>query len=189
MARPTPYPDADALPVIVPRNDKPLAPTPPERVRRLRDHLARTLLAVKPSESSPAPVRPEPEGFAARIAQTACAMCGGWCCRNGADDGFLDEATLARGGFGLSAAEVLELYLGRVPAIGCQGSCIFHGKDGCTLDRSMRSDVCNAHYCGGLLAYLNGGGAPEPTVVIAGEGNRMRTSPVITPSLRNRAPT
>jgi hypothetical protein len=31
--------DSDSLPVMVPRNEKPLAPVAPERVRRLREHL------------------------------------------------------------------------------------------------------------------------------------------------------
>jgi hypothetical protein len=75
----------------------------------------------------------------------------------------------------------MQRYIERVPASGYEGSCIFHGNHGCTLDRSMRSDVCNAHFCGGLHAYLAGSAAPEPTIVIAGEGNKMRASPVLVP--------
>ena len=59
--------------------------------------------------------------------------------------------------------------------------CIFHGKKGCTLDRSMRADICNTYYCGGLGAHLKSRDAPMPTVVIAGEGDKMRTSPVLVP--------
>ncbi len=76
---------------------------------------------------------------------------------------------------------VLRLYVERVPDVGYDGSCIFHGKSGCTLDRSMRSDVCNSYYCGGLQAYMSGGGGAVPTIVIAGEGDRLRTSPILTP--------
>lgn len=175
--------DDDAMPVMVPRNGRALVPIPPERVQRLREHLAGIARAAKDPANAP-PVRPEPEGFAAQVAHTACSLCRGWCCRNGGDDAFLDEQTLARVCGATSerdASAVIQLYVERVPAVSYEGSCIFHGKQGCTLDRSLRSDVCNAYFCGGLQTYLTGGDAVAPTVVIAGEGATMRTSPVIIP--------
>ncbi len=175
--------DDDALPVMVPRNDRMPVPTSPDRVRRLREHLVRLSGAMKDPDTV-SQVRPEPDGFAAHVARVACTLCGGWCCRNGGDDAFLDERTIARvhhESLALDMRETLLLYVERVPAVGNEGSCIFHGKQGCTLDRSMRSDVCNSYFCGGLQSYLAGGEAPAPTVVIAGEGNKMRTSPVLMP--------
>lgn len=175
--------DDDALPVIVPRNDKVLRPTSPARVGQLRKHLVRALRMMDDSHAT-SPLRPGPDGFAARVAYTACSLCRGWCCRNGEDDGFLDERTLERvrqEGLAPDALAVLRLYLERVPAVGYEGSCIFHGEQGCTLDRSLRSDVCNSYFRGGLYAYLAGGDPTTPVVVIAGEGSRMRTSPVLTP--------
>src|SRR5438477_11950996 len=88
--------DYDSWPVMVPRNDKTVIPTSPERVRRLRRRLIVTLRALrtmKNPERSVAPLRPEPEGFAGRVARTACSLCKGWCCKNGEDDAFLDEGT------------------------------------------------------------------------------------------------
>ena len=73
--------DDDGLPVMVPRNDKAAVPISPERVRRLRKHLVvtlRTLRSMKNSEHSVSPLRPEPEGFAGRVARTACSLCKGW---------------------------------------------------------------------------------------------------------------
>ena len=78
--------DDDSLPVMVPRNDKAAVPISLERVRRLRKHLVvtlRSLRTTKNPEHSVSPLRPEPEGFAARVARTACSACKGWCCRNG----------------------------------------------------------------------------------------------------------
>jgi hypothetical protein len=179
--------DDDSLPVIVPRNGKALVPIPHERVRRLRKHLIAVLRALRTttgSGHSASPVRREPEGFAARVARTACAMCEGWCCRNGEDDGFLDEQTVARlrrAQVTLDARAVLRLYVERVPEAGYQGSCIFHGKQGCTLDRSLRSDVCNSYFCGGLHNYMANGDGATPVTVIAGEGDKMRTSPILLP--------
>lgn len=179
--------DDDSLPVIVPRNDKAAVPISPERVRRLRKHLVRALRALralKKCEHSVSPLRPEPEGFAGRVARTACSLCKGWCCRNGEDHAFLDETTMARvrgASSALDARAVLRLYVERVPQVGYEASCIFHGKQGCTLDRSLRSDVCNSYFCDGLQIYLTGGDTVTPAMIIAGEGGKMRTSPILMP--------
>ena len=179
--------DDDSLPVIIPRNDKAVVPISPERVRRLRNHLLLTLRALrtmKGPEHSVSPLRPEPEGFAGHVARTACSLCKGWCCRNGEDHAFLDEGTIARvrcASLALDVRSTLRLYVERVPEVGYRNSCIFHGKQGCTLDRSLRSDVCNSYFCGGLLAYLTGDEVVIPTMVIAGAGDNMRTSPILMP--------
>ena len=179
--------DDDSLPVIIPRNDKAVVPISPERVRRLRKHLVLTLRALrtmKGPEHSVSPLRPEPEGFAGHVARTACSLCKGWCCRNGEDHAFLDEGTIARvrcASLALDVRSTLRLYVERVPEVGYRNSCIFHGKQGCTLDRSLRSDVCNSYFCGGLLAYLTGDEVVIPTMVIAGAGDNMRTSPILMP--------
>jgi hypothetical protein len=173
----------DALPVMVPRNDRALVPTSPDRVQKLRNHLAAVIVGLTVDEAGPPP-RPQPEGFAARVARTACALCRGWCCRNGGDDGFLDGPVLSRVGHQqpkLNAEAMLRLYADLVPAVGYKDSCIFHGKDGCTLDRSLRSDVCNSYFCGGLHEYVKGDDVATPVVVIAGEGGGMRTSPLLSP--------
>ncbi len=178
--------DDDSQAIIVPRNEKALVAVGPERVRRLREHLVgilRDLRTAKRLECLAVPARSEPIGFPARVARTACALCKGWCCRNGKDDAFLDDATLARVRLANSDKTehaMLSLYLERVPPAAYQDSCIFHGKNGCTLDRSLRADVCNNYYCGGLGAYMKIGAAAA-TRVIAGEGGNMRTSPVLVP--------
>ena len=179
--------DDDSVPVMVPRNDKPLVAVAPERVRRLREHLIKTLRDVRKArqiEPLTAPLRPPPSGFAGVVARSACSLCKGWCCRNGGDDAFLDDRTLARmrrADPGMTDQAMLRRYLDRVPAVAYRDSCIYHGKHGCMLDRSMRADVCNTYYCGGLDAFMKGNATGAPTVVIAGEGNTLRTSPVLTP--------
>lgn len=45
----------------------------------------------------------------------------------------------------------------------------------------MRAEVCNTYYCGELGAFMNSSTDPGPTIVIAGEGDNMRTSPVLVP--------
>ena len=175
--------DDDSLPVIVPRSDKVLVPTSAARIRRLREHLRVALHTMKDSKCCASPLRPEPEGFAARVAQTACSLCRGWCCRNGGDVGFLDDRTMTRVRVArpdMDARAVRRLYIDRVPEAVYKDLCIFHGKRGCTLDRSLRADVCNSYFCGGLGAYMKTRAA-VPTRVIAGENEKMRTSPVLVP--------
>src|SRR4029077_697393 len=76
---------------------------------------------------------------------------------------------------------VLRLYVERVPEVGFEDSCIFHGKQGCTLDRSLRSDVCNSYFCSGLQGYMTGGDTVTPTMIITGVGDQMLTSPILMP--------
>lgn len=177
--------DDDAQPVMVPRNYARLVEVPPERVMKLRAHLDQELADLrrvkKPERSKPSKTA-EPTGFAARVAQTACTLCKGSCCKNGGDHAFLGERALARTRSAIpdmTDDKLRQKYLDRVPAESYQGSCIFHGSEGCTLDRSMRADVCNEYFCGGLTDFLKD---PEtPAMIFAGEGNKIRRSPVLTP--------
>jgi hypothetical protein len=172
---------------MVPRSQKALVVTSKGRVRQLRKHLVDSLRAfrsmqkARPASSLP---RPEPEGFAAQVAQSACTLCKGWCCRGGGDHAYIDETTMARVSRAmpeLDARQILRLYVDRVPAEGYDSSCLFHGERGCTLTRALRSDVCNGYFCRGLEDYLKAGDAGAAVIVIAGEGDGMRTSPVLTP--------
>ncbi|MGH6679555.1 MAG: hypothetical protein ACREDL_11655 [Bradyrhizobium sp.] len=160
---------------------------PTERVRRLREHLIKELADLRNAkhlERLASPARPEPAGFAARVGQIACSLCKGFCCRNGGDDAFLDDQTLARTRLAepeMTERALLQRYLDRVPSASYRDSCIFHGSRGCTLDRSMRADICNSYFCGGLGTYMTSLDHATPTVVIAGEGDKMLTSPVLLP--------
>jgi len=179
--------DDDSQPLLVPRNVRALVPMPAERVWRLRKHLVESLLAMrrmKPATKPAAPPQPELEGFTARVAVMACTMCKGWCCKGGGEHAYLDERTMARVQRetpGLGAWSLLQSYVRRSPKTGYEGSCVFHGEQGCTLDRSQRSDVCNSYFCGGLGNYVTRGDATKPVVVMAGEASTMRTSPVLKP--------
>jgi len=176
--------DDDAMPVMVPRNAKALVPVTAARVRRLREHLVKILREAHGLKSVATAYPPQPTGFAARVARAACGLCKGWCCRKGDDDAFLDDQTMARVRRDrpeLDTSALIRLYSDRVPAVAYYDSCIFHGSKGCTLDRSMRADICNSYFCGGLTTYLSDRQQEAPTVIIAGKGDGIRTSPVLTP--------
>jgi hypothetical protein len=171
--------------LAVPLNRKPLAPASPERVRRLRKHLVASLRAMrtmKDPKGSASPLRPEPDDFTGQVARAACTACRGWCCKGGGEHAYLDERVMARVRHAqpeLDARAVLRLYIERVPAVGYEGSCVFHGTKGCTLDRSLRSDVCNSYFCTALGNYVKTGGTSGDVMVIAGEGEEVRMSQVL----------
>jgi hypothetical protein len=185
MPRRQPLPDEDTLPVMVPINSKALVPVTPDRLRRFREHLVRTLVDARALKHAAPPRSQPPSGFAIEVAQVACGLCKGFCCRNGRDDAFLDHKTMARLRHDrpeMGTGALLKLYSDRIPALAYVVSCLFHGGRGCTLERSMRADICNTCYSGGLTSYLRSHEPPAETIVIAGKGDEMRTSAVLRPS-------
>ena len=177
--------------VTVPLNTRALAPMEPERVWRLRKHLVQSLRATRtmkrPVESA-SPLRPEPDGFIGKIARAACSLCRGFCCKGGGDHGYLDERVMARVRQArpeLDARAVMRLYVERVPQANYAGSCIFHGEAGCTLSRSLRSDVCNSYFCTGLSNFMKDAEAADSAVVTAAQGTETRTSPPISHRARS----
>jgi len=176
-----------SLTVTVPLNARALVPRDPERVRRLRRHLVQSLRAMRtmkrPVENR-SPLRPEPAGFLGKVARAACALCRGWCCKGGGEHGYLDERVMARvrqAQPDLDARAVMRLYVERVPTTGYAGSCVFHGEAGCTLDRTLRSDVCNSYFCAGLESFVRNADVPEAAHVIAAQDGMRRTSPLLRP--------
>jgi hypothetical protein len=169
----------DGQPVLVPRHEKPIVATLPERAKRLREHLAGVLWTPRPTAGPERHPRLKPESFAAQwSAQPARSARAG-------EAGtvpivrFSGErlARMRQARPEMNASAIRRLCDKRVLAVGYAGSCIFHGKSGCTLDRPRRSDVCNSNICGGLHSYLASREARTLMVVIAGDG--MRSSPVL----------
>jgi hypothetical protein len=151
--------DEDYATVTVPQSDRRLGLVGAKRVERLKQHLRDVLFDMKKAKKAPrpSPIAPEPDGFRAVVARTACSLCKGHCCRHGGDDAFLDEQTLARIRLAqpkISDEAIVRLYVGHVPPQAYAGSCIFHGKKGCALGRSMRADICNTFFCRDLGAYI-----------------------------------
>jgi hypothetical protein len=177
----------DCHSVKVPRNDSGLVPLSSERTKRLRRHLVMLLFASQaaPNAASPKlPERPELSAHKARVTSSACALCNGTCCKNGEDEAFLDMGAIMRvrrANPELPAEEVIQLYVRQLPELVNEGSCIFHGARGCTLDRSLRSDLCNGYFCPSLNAYLKSDALDGPIMIVAGEGQFSRASPVLTP--------
>jgi hypothetical protein len=66
---------------------------------------------------------------------------------------------------GLSGRQAVRLYVDQVAPLAYRNSCLFHGATGCTLDRSLRAELCNRYYCNGLEAFLKADVATDVTVV------------------------
>lgn len=83
-----------------------------------------------------------------------CGWCGGRCCRYGGENhAYLNASHLRRWQLehpGSSLDDAAQAYSDRLPAQHVEGSCMYHGERGCTLDRRMRSEVCNRYICSGL---------------------------------------
>ena len=89
----------------------------------------------------------------------ACGICGGYCCTDGGDHGHLTAdvmRTYIDANPAVEPEDLIDKYLSYVGSKTYEDSCIFHGAGGCTLPRSMRSDVCNTHQCNGLKDMSEG---------------------------------
>jgi hypothetical protein len=125
---------------------------------------------------------PYPEASASpgdALARAACASCRGLCCKHGEPHAFIRPATLRRY-LKVHPAETperaLETYLSYIPAESTAGSCIYHGRQGCTLPRALRSDVCNRFICDDLERLQKIVGAvetPPPIVAVGFDEERL----------------
>ena len=167
--------------VQVPLNERRLAWISPERRRRLQRNLVeamRGMRVMKDPRRNASPVRAEPEGIAGRVARAACTICKGWCCKSGGEHAFLDERVVARvrnAAPELDARAVLGRFMACVPEEGYYNSCIFHGLQGCTLERTLRSDVCNSFFCTALGNFVKDPTTAGSVRVTAGQGDDARS--------------
>jgi hypothetical protein len=171
--------------VSVPFQDSPLEPPAPERVRRLRRHLVESLRDLREARRPDRLIRPttaEPAGFAAEVVRAGCATCQGFCCKGGGEHAYLDEHTMARvrrDNPDLDARGVIRLYVEALAPLSWRGSCLFHGRHGCTLPRSLRADLCNSYYCNGLRDYLQRDDEPDRVEIIAERNGQGRRANVV----------
>ena len=146
--------------IEVPGQRVPLEPPTPARVRALKRHLIeamRDLVGARRPERLIQKRGTDPTGPAEAGVRAACGHCGGSCCMAGGTHAFIDDRTLARVRAerpGIDARAMLAAYVSAVAPASYRGSCLFHGPAGCTLDRPLRAELCNAYYCNGLKDFL-----------------------------------
>jgi hypothetical protein len=160
--------------LIVPHQDRPLAPPPPDRVRRFRRHLIECLRdlrkARKPGRLLQPPV-PPPPAEAVTTLRAGCAACRGYCCLGGEEHAYLDERTMARVRHDrpdLTERGVIQAYVSQIAGESFRDSCLFHGEAGCTLRPDMRARLCDSFFCSPLKGFLRSGPPAGDVVVVPG---------------------
>jgi hypothetical protein len=90
------------------------------------------------------------------LSDRLCTLCKGGCCTDGADHSFIRTITIRRYmdlNPTLSQSAIYARYTAHLNEKTIEGSCINHAEKGCTLPRSLRSDLCNGFYCDSLNTY------------------------------------
>ncbi len=93
-----------------------------------------------------------------------CAMCGGGCCTRGGEKAYLSAETMRRvmdARPELTPESVLAAYMERLSDKTQAGSCINHTRQGCSLPKEMRSDICNRFACESLAKLQAAQRGPE----------------------------
>lgn len=120
------------------------------------------------------------EGSPPAELEALCKGCQGNCCTTGlGQKAYIDATTAKRAALHIhedSAVQVALNYASYLPEKHVEGSCLFHGPDGCALPRQMRSDICNNYACHAARDMLNRIDKynPDATLCLAGEGANFR---------------
>ena len=175
----------NAVRALLPANADPLAPQDPSRRDLFRERLAEIVERASLDRARPSDEPPETEPPASgreRVSAGACAACRGSCCRSGGDHAYLTEETISRylrAHPERTPGQVLETYLGFLPAETVLNSCVYHSRTGCGLPRALRSSTCNRHLCGklqNLRASLPEQSPPPVLAVMFDDGKWARTA-------------
>ncbi|MEQ1827870.1 MAG: hypothetical protein ABL921_18055 [Pirellula sp.] len=168
--------------IVLPYLAHDLKPSTPERRQRVQAGFLESALAAFASKEQSSP-QPEPnpdqsdaelsdvdppflapefdeqlEQRFARLNGSACATCGGRCCKLGGDHAFLrvDKfREIFRERPDATPDNIVAEYMARIPVESFEYSCIFHGLNGCSLTREQRSATCNNYLCSSLELLRN----------------------------------
>ncbi len=154
------------LRLVAPSGHAPLRPLSQRRRRAHIAHLEAIIAAAlkrtepiipaapgQPTIVQPAPgpeAGPEVGAADSRFPERLCGVCGGGCCAGGGNHAYLSEATIQRvvaANPDLDFARLRAAYLGHLAQRTIPGSCVHHTRAGCSLPRSLRSDICNSYAC------------------------------------------
>ncbi|MEM7211864.1 MAG: hypothetical protein AAF479_08230 [Pseudomonadota bacterium] len=138
---------------VVPRQERPVVELPEERLQAFSAHLDE-IIEKSFAEGEPEAdleTREKEESPELPLIDATCATCQGKCCiLGGPAHGFLNLKNIHQFRLrnpGATPASIKEYYLGKLPDVSVEHSCVFHGPVGCVLDRTERGDVCNRYHC------------------------------------------
>ena len=138
---------------VVPRQNRPLVPLPAHRLETFSSHLDK-IIAEAFAEGEPdtdLSTREKEEASELPLIDATCATCQGKCCiLGGPGNAFLNSGNMQQ--FRVRNPEatpdsIRAHYLGKLPEVSVEHSCLYHGPMGCVLDRTERGDVCNRYHC------------------------------------------
>ena len=148
---------------LAPYIDVPQVPLPDTRRAAFVAHLRAIIEAgfAEPDADTDGPEPPQDDpDYATRrkqeiperaVLDAVCIACQGECCLLGGDQqAFLTVETIAYQRWkdpSVTPDTLLQTYLSRIPSTSTAGSCVYHGPQGCTLDRPLRADICNRFQC------------------------------------------
>jgi hypothetical protein len=171
------------IPTPIPFYGSRLANLSAGRRRAFRRALIRLVRAANDHDvgSSPDEIDPSPAPKVQAVLDRACALCQGFCCNNGGDHAYLTEETVRHYWAlypGQRPRDVFAAYLRHLGTETIDGSCIFHGADGCQLPREKRSHTCNRYFCQELVDFQ---GSQTPQTETRGffatvDGNEFRSA-------------
>lgn len=152
--------------------------------RRHLQSIARGETTDVPAPPRP-PESPAPSDEMTRALRTGCATCGGHCCSFGNTHAYLRAETFERiraDHPGLDDGEIIARYIDALPEVSIRGSCVYHTRHGCALERAWRADLCNDFYCAGLSQYRRerNSGPPLPVFFAASDGKQVIRGTLLT---------
>ncbi|MEM6661832.1 MAG: hypothetical protein AAF666_06605 [Pseudomonadota bacterium] len=142
------------LPIgVVPRQSEPVVPLPDWRRDAFREHLEKVVAESFEREVPEGAMdgRTSCESDETDLIDATCGTCWGHCCvLGGHSHAFLSRVTIdvhRSHRPDRTADEIIDYYLGKIPEETTRHSCVYHGPQGCTLDRPLRSTICNSFHC------------------------------------------
>ncbi len=171
----------DVHPMVIPVGRSKVVPLSSARIEKYREHLlavaaeAETYLSVaevcedqnlRPSVNRALhEERFTQDSRVQKISDRLCAACRGACCSSGGETAYLSPLSLRKASDAypaLDTAEIVSLYLSRLPSESIEHACINQTASGCSLPKTLRSDICNAYFCDPLLEYHRESSSVEP---------------------------
>ena len=145
--------------VSLPSNSQALTRLPQERREAFETHLRAIVAEASESTIDPPDDPPSVRGAGrnpvSKLLKRACGVCRGWCCYKAGDQhAYLTPESIQAYRLlnpGASNDEVVAAYLDWIPEESYEGSCVFHGRHGCGLPESMRSEICGWYLCEALI--------------------------------------
>lgn len=164
--------EAGTTVLTTPMQRRPVLPTSPKMTKAFEVYLGTLIERAFTAEPGPPGHRSHDADHGERI-ESACMLCHGHCCLNGGpSNAFLtveDVNRFRRENPDATPDDVRTAYFAMMPAETVLLSCVFHGPQGCTMPRTMRSDLCNSALCVSQRHLIEGAEGGDTAAVLVAE--------------------